>query len=50
MCITPNASHDDIPRLMDKLKCKNTIKKTVTWMNVYHIWAKYRGEVLEIEK
>ena len=45
-----NASHDDIKRFMDKSKNKNTTKVTVTWMNVYHTWAKHRGEVLEIVK
>ena len=34
---------------MDKLENKNTTKAAATWMNVYHVWAKHKGEVLEIE-
>ena len=45
-----NASHDGIQKIMDKSKNKNTTKTTVTWMNLYHTWAKHRGKVLEIEK
>ena len=29
-----NVSHDDIQKLMDKSKNKNTTKATATWMNV----------------
>ena len=36
--------------VIDKSKNKNTTKATVTWMSVYHTWAKHRGEVLKIEK
>ena len=35
---------------MDKSENKNTTKAAATWMNVYHVWAKHKGEVLEIEK
>ena len=45
-----NASRDDIKKLMDKSKNKNTTKVTATWMNVYQTWAKHRAEVLEIVK
>ena len=45
-----NVSHDDIQKLMDKLKNKNTTKATAMWMNLHHTWAKHRGEVLDIEK
>ena len=30
-----NASHDDILKLIDKSKNKNTTKTTATWMNDY---------------
>ena len=36
-----NTSHDDIQKLMDKSKNKNTTKATATWMNVYQTWAKH---------
>ena len=45
-----NASHNDIQKLMNKSKNKNTTKATAKWMNVYHTWAKHKGEVLEIGK
>ena len=45
-----NASHNDIQKLMNKSKNKNTTKATAKWMNVYHTWAKQKGEVLEIGK
>ena len=35
---------------MDKSENKNTTKAAATWMNVYHVWAKHKGEVLGIEK
>ena len=38
-----NASHDDIQKLTDKWKNKNTTKATATWMNVYHTCAKRKG-------
>ena len=44
-----NASHDDVQKLMDKSKNKNTTK-TTEFMNVYHTCSKHRGELLEEEK
>ena len=35
---------------MDKSENKSTTKAAATWMNVCHVWAKHKGEVLEIEK
>ena len=43
-------THDDILKLMDKSKNKNTTKATAACRNLYHIWAKPRGEVLELAK
>ena len=43
-------THDDILKLMDKSKNKNTTKATAACINLYHIWAKPRGEVLELAK
>ena len=45
-----NTSHDDILKLIDKSKNKKMTKVTDACMNVYHTWAKPRGEVLELEK
>ena len=45
-----NTSHDDILKLIDKSKNKQMAKATAACMNVYHTWAKPRGEVLELEK
>ena len=45
-----NASHDDIQKLIDKSKNKNMTKTTVTWMNVYHTWAKHREKCLKYKK
>ena len=45
-----NASHDDIQKLIDKSKNKNMTKTTVTWMNVYHTWAKHSEKRLKYKK
>ena len=45
-----NASHDNIQKLMNKSKNKNTTEATGTWRNVYLTWVKHRAEVLERKK
>ena len=44
-----NASHDDIQKLMDKSKNKNTTNAMATWMNVCHTWVKHRRSALNIK-